>query len=103
MYALECYANYYLPIKIGQFKVLGLEATVQDTSAPSRVVLIDDDSGIPLGEDYDIKKGLIDIKGLPNSKGILEINFPEPIVTRKGITIVQSTNIVGGTIKLWVR
>lgn len=103
MYPIECSGKFFVPSKLGQFDVVGMQATVDDITAVSRVVLIDDESYSIKPSTYDKKKGVIDVKGLPNQKGILEQVFPTPIRILKGISIVQTTNVVPGTVKVYVR
>ena len=103
MYIIECPGKFFLPIRRGQFEILGMTATVDDITAVSRVVLVDTDSFDVKTSTYDTKKGIIDVKGLPNQKGILEQMFPAPLKTMKGLAIVQSNNVVSGTIKVFIR
>lgn len=103
MYFIECPGKFFLPIRRGKFEILGMQATVDDVTAVSRVVLIDSDSFDVKGSTFDVRKGIIDVKGLPNQKGVLEQIFPGSLKTIQGLTVVQSNNVVAGTIKVFIK
>jgi len=103
MYIIECPGKFFVPIRKGQFEILGMTATVDDITAVSRVTLVDTDSFDIKASTYDLRKGLIDVKGLPNQKGILEQMFPGPLKTMRGLSVIQSDNVVPGTIKVFLR
>lgn len=110
MYPLQCAGGFPLPIKAGKLEIYGVSAVVSDTTAASRLTLIDDRNlpegavvGRVLGSDYDDDKGIIDIKGIASADGVLEQIFPEPLKLRHGLSSVNSSNLVAGTIKVYVR
>ena len=109
MYPNTCYAGFYMPLKVGRFTVTGFKATVEDTTAASRVTLIDDKSlnsrdvfGKIHPTSYALQTGLIDEKGVADADAILECIFPTPVKIRHGISAVATTNVEAGTLKLYV-
>jgi len=65
MYPIECPGRFFVPVKRGLFEIVGMEATVDDISSMSRVVIIDAESFDLKPETYDARKGIIDVKDLP--------------------------------------
>ena len=109
MYPNTCYAGFFMPLKVGRFTVTGFKATVSTTTVDSRVTLIDDKSlnsrnifGKIHPTSYDLQKGLIDEKGIADADAVLECIFPTPVKIRHGISAVATTNVIPGTIKLYV-
>lgn len=110
MYPLQCYAGYFVPIKEGRLEIIGVQTVVSTTSSASRIVFTDDKDikdrdkfGKIKPSNYDKQKGIIDVKGIANIDAILEQFFPNPLKTRFGLSAVETTNIVPGTIKVYVK
>ena len=110
MYPMECKGGFFVPIREGKFEVIGFQAVVSDTAAASQVTLIDDKEiavgakfGRILSDTYDVQTGFVDIKGLANTDGNLEQFFPSPLKLRRGVSAVKTSNVVPGTLKLYVR
>ena len=109
MYCIQCFAGYFVPVKKGKFEIHGFSGVINDISAASRITLIDDKGigegdthGRILASTHDQQKGIIDIKGKSNQDVVLEQFFPMPIKTRNGLSVVEATNLVGGTLKVYI-
>lgn len=103
MYVNCCRGGYPSPLTSGEvskLEIWGVRATVSDTSAVSALTLIDAPGALQTGTNNDIT--LIDAKGLVNDTE-LEVMFPEPIKTRRGVAATTITNLVQGSILLYVR
>ena len=102
MYPLQCTGRFFNPIKAGMFRIVAVSAIVDDESSNSRITLVDG-PGEVLPDTYDNKKGIVDIKGIGNVDGMLEFSPIEPIKVINGISSVETSNIVAGTLKVYVR
>jgi hypothetical protein len=103
MYILQCMAGFPVPATPGikrKVTVHGVSATVLTTSAASRLTLIDSIGGIQADSIYD--KTMVDVKGVANGHGNIEAYFPEPFICRDGIAITDMTNLVQGSILVYV-
>ena len=108
-YPITCAGGFFVPIRNSGLRVLGCMATVNDTTANSRVVLIDD-PGIALGAKWgrilptthDNRKGFIDVKGLGGVDANLFQILPDSLKIRHGISAVETSNIIAGTLKIFV-
>ena len=111
MYPLQCRGTFFNPAKVGTFSIVGFQASVSDLTADARLALIDDvnlDSndlvGLVYGTDPVNVFPIIDKQAQADQEGNLEAWFPEPIKIRHGISIgAGTTNIVGGTLKVYAR
>jgi hypothetical protein len=104
MYILTCRGGYPIPLTPGterRIEIVGVRATVNDTTADSRLTLIDDYGQVRTDVGTDIT--LCDIKGLADMDANLEVLFPEPLKTRKGIAATAVTNLIQGSILVYVR
>ena len=117
MYPVTCAGGYAVPLKAGSFEIVGLRATVNSPASASQIILYDD-GGIPSGDKFgrilpsDFDPGTIDskrvtqlcnIKGIANLDANLEVLFPEPIKTRFGTSVSILSNVVPGSVELYVR
>ena len=112
MYVMQCQGGFNVPIRAGKFEICGIKATVETTSAAARLILADD-TGIdtddkfgrilPQATPYDYKVIFCDVKGLADVDGNLEVLFPEIFKTRNGISAIDTTNIVAGSLMVYVR
>lgn len=111
MYPLTCRGGFPMPVKAGRFEVVGVRATVNTTTADSRLRLIDDPNikeGEPFGKiltDSYTGAGtqIADVKGIGGTDANLEVLFPEPMKLRNGVSITHCDNLVTGSIALYVR
>lgn len=105
MYFLQCAGGYANPVKDGKFNIMGVCATVKDTTAASRVTLVDNAQRACLASSYAAQQEpeIIDIKGVANVNGILQVCFDDPLVARKGLSCTNADNIVAGSLKVFVK
>lgn len=115
MYPITCAGGYSIPVKAGQFDIIGIRATVSNTAAASQIILYDDgysgeDWGRILPGTFDpgsseqVKVVLIsNIKGIANVDANLEVLFPEPVRIRHGTSVSKTTNLVPGSIQVYCR
>ena len=105
MYPLQCVAGYPNPVRRGKFEVYQIMATVKDIAAATRVQIIDSDAMTLYADGYQSpdEPQIFDIKILPGEKATVEGVLAEPIKLRKGISIVNSENIITGSLKVYVR
>jgi len=109
MYPITCHAGFPLPVASGKFEVLGLCVAINDTTADSQIVLVDDpdiDQETIVGRLLTTLEGqkgiLVNMKGLANADATLEHSFEEPIKVRNGLSI-YGTNLVPGSICVYRR
>lgn len=108
MYVKTCAGGFPNPISGGKFEIFGFRATVSTPTASSRIQMWDDSNikdggtGYVYTIDDVIKTKIADIKGVEDVDANLEVFFPEPLKTRRGISIAF-TNLVPGTFMLYVR
>jgi hypothetical protein len=110
MYPVQCAGGYPVPVKMGKMEVWGMRATVKDPTADSRLTIIDDvalgdnvSMGRILTDDYTNKVVICDLKGVANAEGTLYEVFPEPIKVRRGVSIINASNVEPGKNILYVR
>lgn len=102
-YPITCAGGYPVPIKAGKMEVTGVLATADSTAAASRLTLVDDDAYSALTDDSDAKPVLADLKGIANSDGNISVFFSEPIKVRKGVTVCNASNLLGGRVFVYIR
>ncbi|MCP4597054.1 hypothetical protein [Neptuniibacter sp.] len=112
MYPLQCYGNIPNPLRAGKHEIVAVSATVDNDAADSRLTLIDDNT-IPTNSKvgkiydgtYDLQGAVIDINGVGGVDGTLTWTAPggHAIKTRHGLSIMNSTNLVANSIKVYVR
>ena len=109
MYPMQCHAGFPLPIGVGKVDVCGLIATINDTTVASRITIIDD-MNLPrdaaqgrILPDQDQEVPIIDLKVLANGGGNLEVVFQEPIRLRRGASVINASNLLGGRVMLFTR
>jgi len=112
MYIMQCPAGYAIPLKAGRYEIVGIKSTVNSTSSASRLILCDD-KNISDGDKwgnfidgttpYDNANIFVDLKGIANLDANLEVLFPEPIKLRHGISAIVTTNLIAGSIMVYVR
>ena len=98
MHIMTCYAGFPLPLKAGKCEILGVQAPILDTGAPSQLILWDDYSidetaqygNIYSSDDRTKKVQLVDLKGISNADGELSQVFPEPLKLRRGLSVMLS-------------
>ena len=108
MYVCQCAGKFPMPFAKHKSRIIGLRATVNDTTAASQVRLWDD-SGITPGEygetkttsETDLTTEIINIKGIASADANLEVLFPEPLALRYGTSIAVS-NVVPGSLMLYI-
>lgn len=109
MYPLTCYGGYPMPLKAGKFEVVQIKATVDDLGADSRLRLVDDEGitsskwGRVLADGIDDEVAICDLKGLANTVGDLRFTPHQSIKLRNGLSVAYCTNIVAGSIFIYVR
>jgi hypothetical protein len=104
MYINTCVGGYPCPITKGvptKIEVLGVRATVSDPTAVSRITLVDDIGKLRSDTAYDVT--IVDCKGMANADANIEVLFPEPLKTRNGVAATDITNLIQGSILLYVR
>lgn len=103
MYPLQCKGGYPFPIQAGMKSIAGVMATVNDTTAASRLKLVDS-SDNKIVVDGDCKACIADLKGVANSDGTIGVMFPEAVKVRNGVAITSvSSNLVPGSVFVYVR
>jgi hypothetical protein len=112
MYPLLCPGGYGVPVTGARVDVIGVRAAVSSPASASRLILLDDPdiNGDNFGRilsdtaPYDNYSGfIVDVKGVADVDGNLEVLFPEPIRLRYGISVAETTNLVPGSIMVYQR
>lgn len=110
MYVAQCSAGFPMPLKAGKYEIYGVRATLASSAAVARLTLIDD-ADLPEGSNWgaiypaslEKKTVIIDERTIANTVGGIDVMFPEAIKCRRGISIAGATNLVGGSITLFIR
>ncbi len=112
MYVAQCYAGFPMPLKAGKFEVCGVRATPTSAAAAARMTLLDDDTlvdGDRNGKMYSAtdshsrKTIFADVRTAANESGNIDVIFPAPIKMRYGVSVAGLSNIIGGSITLYIR
>lgn len=104
MYPMTCAGGYPVPLKKGRFSVCGVAMAVNDTTAASRITLVDSGDFAVLTDSAYIKTPLLDLKGLANADGVVGIMFEEPIKVREGVCITNlTTNMLPGRTLVYIK
>jgi hypothetical protein len=112
-YPLTCIAGFNAPIRQGYYEIVGLTATVADSTAASQVAIVDDEgiqsgwkTGRILGSlesPTEVKRIIANIKGSGSAYDtVLEWWPAEAVKVRRGISMCF-TNIEQGSLCLYVR
>jgi hypothetical protein len=116
-YVAQCLAGFAMPLRAGKFDVIGVRATISDTSKAARLTLFDDSTLDSLNKGDRYGKGysgtdpvakpatLFDMYAAASAlDGILRIDFTdEPITVRNGISATNAYNLVGGSVCLYIK
>ena len=109
-YPLTCRAGYPLPIKPGKFTIKKIIAAVNDRTANSRLILIDDHTvkapesqgKVRSAKTYPEHTQIIDMKGV-GGQGMGYLDSGElNLKLRDGLTVVDTTNLQAGGIAVYV-
>ena len=108
-YPLTCKAGYPLPIKPGKFTIKKIIAAVNDRTANSRLILIDDHTvkapekqGTVRSTKTSDYTQIIDMKGV-GGQGMGYLDSGEiNLKMRDGLTVVDTTNLQAGGIAVYV-
>jgi hypothetical protein len=99
-----------MPLKAGKNEIFGVRATLKSSAAVARLTLVDDmdlPEGAGFGRIYsasmDKKTTILDERTVATYAGTMDVMFPEPIKTRRGVSVAGATNLVGGSIMLYIR
>lgn len=127
-YVAQCFAGFAMPLIAGKSEIIGIRATISDSTKAARLTLIDDptlDAMVDItgsgtrprwGKGYgdgarstpDGSHGipvLIDIQASANAlDGVLRADaMAEPIKVRNGISATNAYNLIGGSITMYIR
>jgi hypothetical protein len=110
MYPIECAGHYAVPLKAGKPNIVQIMAAVDDLTKEARLMLVDDLTVGPSDKwgkmpanktkDHSV---LCDLKGVAGESGMLQLNCPDTMKVRNGISIIHSENIQPGSIFVYVR
>jgi hypothetical protein len=111
-YPLTCAAGYPNPLREGKFEITQMRATVLNPAVSARITLIDD-AAIKVGDrvgkiyadDYLVPGSprVIDTKLDANTGGDVDVIFGESLKLRHGLSVVNCTNIVSGSLCVFGR
>lgn len=111
MYVAQCHAGFPMPLKAGKFEIYGVRASISDTTAATRLTLVDDQDlpeGSRFGNIYSTsevgskKCAFVDERTVASTVGSIDVMFPEAIKMRNGVSMAGS-NLIGGTVTLLIR
>jgi hypothetical protein len=110
MYPLTCEGGYPIPVKRGTFEICLIRATIKDTTRDARLILIDDlgiepddNNGRILASSSQQATRLCDEKTTGNTGSRLEVRLYEPIKVRRGLSVVNTTNLQAGSIFVFIK
>jgi len=110
MYPIVCFAGFPIPVKKGTFEICQIKATLKDTTRDARLTLVDD-HGIKtnakhariLASNSTQVTRICDEKTSGNTESFLTVNFFEPIKLRYGLSAQNTTNLLPGSIFVYIR
>jgi hypothetical protein len=102
MYPLLCPGGYGLPVKTGRFEIMKITAACSDSNAAARLQLIDSERKLPSSK-ITGDRMLVDLKRVAVCDANIIFDCPEPIKVRDTVSPLLSTNLVPGSIMVYVR
>ncbi|UCE05512.1 MAG: hypothetical protein JSW07_18170 [bacterium] len=111
MYPLLCQGGYGMPIKAGKFEIIQIEAPGSDTNASSRLTLLDDTEVEPTDDKWGqlvktktkVHHIIYDQKRVAACHANLSTELKEPIKVRNGLSVLNATNLVPGSIMVYAK
>ena len=118
MYPILCAGKYGVPLRAGKCVIHHITAACSDVSASSRLTLLDDETipvmispkGANPGDrhgnlpDEKLKEHsmIFDMKRVAACAANIDCQLKEPVTVRRGISILNSDNLVPGSIMVYV-
>jgi len=108
MYPILCPAGYGIPLKGGKMEIIHITAAASDTNATARLTLLDDSNitgkwGSLVASKDKNHYQILDLKRVAVCEPNIRFEPIESIKTRYGISILHATNLVPGSINIYVR
>jgi hypothetical protein len=101
MQPLLCAGGYGVPQREGKFQIWKILAACSDSSASSRLTLLDSKKTSVASKQYGDRL-FTDAKRVAACNANIEITFPTPIKVVDGIFPLTTTNLVPGSIFVYV-
>lgn len=102
MQPLLCPGGYGLPQKEGKFQIFKILAACSSTVAASQIILADSKK-TSIKDKLKTDRYVLNAKRIAACDANIEINFPEPIKVTDGIFPLTTSNLVPGSIFVYVR
>lgn len=102
MQPLLCSGGYGVPQRAGKFQIFKILAVCSDTSASARLTLVDSNKDSLDTKGYK-DRYVLDAKRVAVCNANIDINLPEPIKVVDGILPLTMTNLVPGSVFVYVR
>ena len=103
MYPLYCHAGYAMPIAVGKFEIIAFGFKLETITDDNELSIWDTASNAvvnPASPPADARR-VFHINGDDNVSPFMSL--PEPLKTRKGISVGHSTNVEPGELYIYVR
>lgn len=102
MYPLLCSGGYGVPMKRGKFEILKITAACSSSSAEARMQLCDSRRVSPSSK-TPAEHLICDLKRVAACDANIIFDCPEPIKIRNGLAPLILTNLVVGSIIVYIR
>jgi len=102
MYPLLCPGGYGIPMKRGKFEIVKITAACNDSAAASRLQLCDSPRISPSSKTRD-EKLVVDLKRVEACNANIDFDCPEPIKIRNALSPLTLTNLVVGSVLVYVK
>lgn len=103
MYPLHCYAGYGMPIRAGKYEIVAIGFKAETIATDTQLSLWDTASNTTVDEDSPPGDATRIFNIYNTGDGPDFYPLPEPLKTRKGISVGTTSNIDGGQIYIYVR
>jgi hypothetical protein len=102
MYPLLCPAGYGIPVRTGKLEIVKVTAACSDSTAAARLQLVDSARGLPASKNKE-DRILVDLKRVAVCDANIVFDCPEPIKVRSTVSPLLTTNLVPGSVMVYVR
>lgn len=108
MYPILCPGGYGVPMRAGKYEIVYITALTDTASSTARLTLLDDSNitsryGTTVGTKTKAHDQIVDIKRLAVCETTLKWEPKESMKLRYGLSVLNATNLIPGSINVYVR
>jgi hypothetical protein len=108
MYPMLCSGGYGVPMRGGKYEIIYITALTDVAASTARLTLLDDSNittryGTTVGTKTKAHEQVVDIKRLAVCETTLKWEPTEPMKVRYGLSVLNATNLIAGSINVYVR